>query len=74
MEAVVMWEVESKVSLAVLDKNWREHLQALDDLMNNLSPHMLNRRDPLAVFRAEADRHFAQMQDDIARERRSATC
>ncbi|MEY9835724.1 DEAD/DEAH box helicase [Streptacidiphilus sp. EB103A] len=65
LSTAVMEDLERRVCLSVLDRSWRQHLEALDDLMNNSALQSLTGGDPFDHYRREADRLFAQMSDRV---------
>jgi preprotein translocase subunit SecA len=57
----VMRELERRVLLSVTDRNWREHLAAMTDLMTGLTVRAAGRMVPLPEYQREAGQLFDAM-------------
>ncbi|MAI90154.1 preprotein translocase subunit SecA [Ponticaulis sp.] len=68
-EERIRW-FEKQVLLQLLDKEWREHLQQLDQLRSVIHLRSYGQRDPLNEFKSEA---FALFSDLISNLRKTVT-
>ena len=57
----VMRELERSVLLSVTDRNWRDHLAAMTDLLTGLTVRTAGRTVPLPDYKREAGRLFEAM-------------
>ncbi len=64
----VIRELERKVLLSVLDRNWREHLYEMDYLQEGIGLRAMAQRDPLVEYQREGFDLFAAMMDSIKEE------
>ena len=58
-------EIERAVLLQNVDRNWMEHIDAMDDLKGNVGLQSYAQRDPLNVYRMEGADMFDAMVADI---------
>ena len=58
-------EIERAVLLQNVDRNWMEHIDAMDDLKGNVGLQSYAQRDPLMVYRMEGADMFDAMVADI---------
>ena len=68
LSSSVMRELERRVCLSVIDRAWREQLDALSDLMAGTTLHSLTGSDPLAHYQLEAQRLFTELSERIEQE------
>ncbi len=63
--------VEKQILLQVIDKNWREHLQQLDNLKSVIGMRAYGQRDPLNEYKSEAftlfDRLLISLREDVTK-------
>ena len=64
-----MREIERAIFLRNIDKEWMDHLEALDDLKGYVGLNSYAQRDPVTMFKLES----AEMFEDMTREIREAT-
>ena len=64
--------LESWVYLQVIDKSWKNHLQAMDSLKDSVSLRGYGQRDPLQEYKKEGFRHFETMMHRIEEETATA--
>jgi preprotein translocase subunit SecA len=64
--------LESWVFLQVIDKSWKNHLQAMDSLKDSVSLRGYGQRDPLQEYKKEGFRHFETMMHRIEEETANA--
>jgi len=64
--------LESWVYLQVIDKSWKNHLQAMDSLKDSVSLRGYAQRDPLQEYKKEGFRHFETMMHRIEEETATA--
>ena len=62
---VDMREFEKNILLHVVDKNWMEHLEVMDDLKEYVGLNSYAQRDPIAMYRLESADMFDQMIEEI---------
>ena len=60
-----MGEVEKFVALSVIDKNWVDHLDAIDDLREGIGLRGYGQLDPLVEYKKEAFEMFEQLMANI---------
>ncbi|WP_456299596.1 preprotein translocase subunit SecA [Parvularcula mediterranea] len=60
--------VEKAILLQTIDKNWREHLQQLDQLRSIVGLRGVGQRDPLNEFKTEAFALFQFLLDGLRRD------
>ncbi|MBQ7321067.1 MAG: preprotein translocase subunit SecA [Clostridia bacterium] len=58
-------EIERAILLQNVDRNWMEHIDAMDDLKGNVGLQSYAQRDPLTVYRIEGANMFDAMVADI---------
>jgi preprotein translocase subunit SecA len=61
-------ELQRRVLVSVLDRNWREYMQALEEIREHAPLQGLGRRDPLAAYQASAREEFALLEDAVKEE------
>jgi len=63
--------VEKQILLQVIDKNWREHLQQLDNLKSVIGMRAYGQRDPLNEYKSEAftlfDKLLISLREDVTK-------
>jgi preprotein translocase subunit SecA len=64
----VMRELERKILLSVLDRNWREHLYEMDYLQEGIGLRAMAQRDPLVEYQREGYYLFTAMMDAVKEE------
>ena len=64
-EGVDMREFEKNILLHVVDKNWMEHLEVMDDLKEYVGLNSYAQRNPIAMYRLESADMFDQMIEEI---------
>ncbi len=64
----IMRQAEKQVLLAVLDKQWKEHLLVLDHLRHGIGLRAYAQRDPLHEYKREAFELFEGMLDSTREE------
>ena len=60
-----MHRVEKQLLLQVIDQNWREHLQQLDNLKSVIGMRAYGQRDPLNEYKSEAFTLFDKLLTDL---------
>jgi len=63
-----MRQLERRVTLAVLDRKWREHLYEMDYLKEGIGLRAMAQRDPLIEYQREGFQLFQAMTDAIKEE------
>ena len=53
------------VILACVDKNWKEHLKAMDDLKQSVQGAVYEQKDPLLIYKFESFKLFNELLDVI---------
>jgi len=66
--AEAMRQLERRVTLAVLDRKWREHLYEMDYLKEGIGLRAMAQRDPLVEYQREGFQLFQAMTDSIKEE------
>ena len=61
-------QLERRVTLAVLDRKWREHLYEMDYLKEGIGLRAMAQRDPLIEYQREGYQLFSAMTDAIKEE------
>ena len=64
----IMRAAEKQILLAVLDKQWKEHLLALDHLRHGIGLRAYGQRDPLNEYKREAFGMFEAMLNHVREE------
>ncbi|MDF2095400.1 preprotein translocase subunit SecA [Aquibaculum arenosum] len=64
----IMRAAEKQILLAVLDKQWKEHLLALDHLRHGIGLRAYGQRDPLNEYKREAFEMFETMLSRVREE------
>jgi len=64
----ILRELERRVYISVIDRCWRDHIQAMDDALNGVNLHSLSGSDHLARFQVEATRLFEALLARIGEE------
>ena len=63
--------VEKQILLQVIDRNWREHLQQLDNLKSVIGMRAYGQRDPLNEYKSEAftlfDKLLVSLREDVTK-------
>jgi len=65
IDAGEMQRVEKQLLLQVIDQNWREHLQQLDNLKSVIGMRAYGQRDPLNEYKSEAFTLFDRLLTDL---------
>jgi len=65
IDAGEMQRVEKQLLLQVIDQNWREHLQQLDNLKSVIGMRAYGQRDPLNEYKSEAFTLFDSLLTDL---------
>jgi preprotein translocase subunit SecA len=63
-----MRELERRVLLSVMDRQWREHLYEMDYLQEGIGLRAMGQRDPLVEYQREGFDMFRAMMDAIKEE------
>ena len=63
-----MRQLERRVTLAILDRKWREHLYEMDYLKEGIGLRAMAQRDPLIEYQREGYQLFQAMTDAIKEE------
>ena len=61
-------EVEKRITLAVIDNEWKEHLREMDDLRQSVQHATYEQKDPLLIYKLESFKLFTAMVDRINKE------
>lgn len=61
-------ELEKMVALTLIDEQWKEHLQQMDDLKQSVQNAVYEQKDPLLIYKREAFGLFRNMLADYNRE------
>ena len=61
-------EMEKFVLLSSIDKLWKEHLSAMDQLRQNVQFSFVAQKDPLTVYKYESFTLFQTLEQEIANE------
>jgi len=64
----IMRALEKEVLLAVIDKQWKDHLLSLDHLRHGISLRAYAQRDPLIEYKREAFELFEGMLGEVRQE------
>ncbi|MEP1230109.1 MAG: SEC-C metal-binding domain-containing protein, partial [Litorimonas sp.] len=71
IETKDLQRVEKQILLQVIDKNWREHLQQLDNLKSVIGMRAYGQRDPLNEYKSEAftlfDKLLISLREDVTK-------
>ena len=65
IEAKEMQRIEKQLLLQVIDQNWRDHLQQLDNLKSVIGMRAYGQRDPLNEYKSEAFTLFDRLLTDL---------
>ena len=63
-----MRDVEKSVTLAVIDRGWRDHLREMDDLKNDVRNASFEQKDPLLIYKFEGFELFKRFIGQINEE------
>ena len=66
--SAVVYDVEKKIALSILDKHWTEHIDAMDKFKKGVSYLRYAQKDPLYTFTNEGFEMFEKMTNAIALE------
>jgi preprotein translocase subunit SecA len=61
-------EAEKRITLAVIDNEWKEHLREMDDLRQSVQHATYEQKDPLLIYKLESFKLFTAMVDRINKE------
>ena len=59
---------EKGIILACIDKTWKEHLKAMDDLKQSVQGAVYEQKDPLLIYKFESFNLFSKMLEEINRD------
>ena len=65
IESKEMQRIEKQLLLQVIDQNWRDHLQQLDNLKSVIGMRAYGQRDPLNEYKSEAFTLFDRLLTDL---------
>ncbi len=65
LEPSLRHEVEKEFYLKELDKAWREHLYAMDNMKTGIRLRAYNQKDPLVEYKKESFNLFSELINDI---------
>ena len=65
IESKTMRQLEKFVTLSTIDKNWMDHLDAIDDLREGIGLRGYGQLDPLVEYKKEAFDMFEQLLSNI---------
>ena len=60
-----MRAIERLVMLSVIDRNWVEHVTAMQNLRQGIGLQAYGQRDPLVMYKMDAHRLFGELLDRI---------
>ncbi|MEM8757846.1 MAG: hypothetical protein AAGF47_08705, partial [Planctomycetota bacterium] len=60
-----MLQLESTILLETLDRSWKDHLYAMDQLREGINYQAFAQRDPRIAFKKEGSEQYKTMMDDI---------
>ena len=61
----VMRDIERIIMLTNIDRNWRDHLYDIDNLMEGINLRAYAQKDPLYEYKKESFRMFAELNERI---------
>ena len=61
----LMTQLERAIILQTIDDKWKNHLQAMDDLKQEVGMASIEQKDPLLIYKFEAFNMFQRLLDDI---------
>lgn len=61
-------DFEKRISLAIIDENWKNHLREMDDLRRSSQGAVYEQKDPLVIYKEESFFLFTEMVDKINKE------
>jgi preprotein translocase subunit SecA len=61
-------EAEKRITLAVIDNEWKEHLREMDDLRQSVQHATYEQKDPLLIYKLESFKLFTAMIDRVNKE------
>jgi preprotein translocase subunit SecA len=64
----VMRELEKRITLLVIDNEWKEHLREMDDLRQSVQHATYEQKDPLLIYKLESFELFRKMVDRVNKE------
>ena len=62
---VLSEQIYRYIFLEVLDKNWKEHLLAMDELRRGIGLRAIGQKDPLVEYQFESFNLFQEMLDQV---------
>ncbi len=65
LESDIRQEIEKEFYLKELDKAWREHLYAMDNMKTGIRLRAYNQKDPLVEYKKESFNLFGELINDI---------
>jgi preprotein translocase subunit SecA len=64
----MMRDVERRMMLAAIDRQWIDYLTAMDELRQSIMLQAFAQRDPLVEFRRQSFQMFEQLKENITRD------
>ncbi len=61
-------EIECKISLALIDEAWKNHLRKMDELKQSVQLAVHEQKDPLLIYKFESFELFRTMINDLNKE------
>ena len=61
-------EIECKISLALIDESWKNHLRKMDELKQSVQLAVHEQKDPLLIYKFESFELFKTMINDLNKE------
>ncbi|MDY0116224.1 MAG: preprotein translocase subunit SecA [Sulfurimonadaceae bacterium] len=65
LDVTLRQEIEKEFYLKELDKAWREHLYAMDNMKTGIRLRAYNQKDPLVEYKKESFNLFSELVNDI---------
>lgn len=66
--ADIMRDVQRIIMLSAIDRNWREHLYAIDNLMEGINLRAYAQKDPLFEYKKESYEMFNELEATIRKQ------
>ena len=64
----IMRDVQRIIMLSAIDRNWREHLYAIDNLMEGINLRAYAQKDPLFEYKKESFEMFSELEITIRKQ------
>jgi len=61
-------DFEKRISLGIIDENWKNHLREMDDLRRSSQGAVYEQKDPLVIYKEESFFLFTEMVDKTNKE------